>query len=212
VAAVSTHADAVLNMNRRDFFRGGFRRLQETIIEGINEHVTAQAEHWVRPPYALAEMDFLFACDRCSDCIRVCPHNTIFALPLSCGIKAATTPALDLLHKACHLCKDWPCVNACKTGALQLPESEKEEDIPLPTIAIARVDTQQCLPYVGPECGACQGVCPVPGAMLWGRGRPSIISSHCVGCALCREACIVETKGIDICSKLKDLPQDSPGF
>jgi MauM/NapG family ferredoxin protein len=201
VAAGPTHADAVLNLNRREFFRGGLRKLQEAVIGGIDAHVTAQAEHWVRPPYALSEMDFLLACNRCGDCIAACPHGTVFSLPLSCGIKAATTPALDLLHNACRLCRDWPCVRSCKAGALRLPESEDEEGFPLPVIAVARIDTHRCLPYAGPECSVCREACPVPGAMLWDRGKPDIDASHCVGCALCREACIVETKAFDIRSK-----------
>ena len=94
-------------------------------------------------------------------------------------------------------------MKACKTGALQLPEHEDDEAIALPLIAIARMDTRHCLPYIGPECGACRGSCPLPGAMLWNRDRPSIDAALCVGCALCRQACIVETKAIDIRSMHK---------
>ena len=55
-----------------------------------------------------------------------------------------------------------------------------------------------CLPYLGPECGACNGYCPVPGAMHWQHERPSINDALCTGCGLCREACVIEPKAISI--------------
>jgi len=188
-------------MDRREFFKRGFSRLRESAIEGVQAHVNTQASHWVRPPYALDELDFLLACNRCGDCIKACPHGVIFALPLRRGIKAAATPALDLLHNACRLCKDWPCVHSCETGALRLPECADAGEMPLPVIAIARVETDRCLPYIGPECGACQGACPVTGAMQWDQGKPRIDPDLCIGCALCREACILKIKAISIHSR-----------
>ncbi len=190
-------------MDRRDFFRRGVASLTKAVVEGVKPGINAQAGHWIRPPYALDELDFLLACTRCGACIEACPHDVIFSLPFRSGIKAANTPALDLLHKSCHLCTDWPCVTACEPAALlQCPAPDHDEKtIPLPDIATARIETSQCLPYKGPECGACQGVCPVPEAMVWVLGKPRIDPEHCVGCGLCREACILEAKAISIHSK-----------
>jgi len=205
MAVDTTHDDEVLTgMDRRDFFRRGAASLKKAVVEGIKPGINAQAEHWIRPPYALDELDFLLACSRCGACIDACPHNVIFSLPLRSGIKAAGTPALDLLHKGCHLCTDWPCVTACEPAALKRPSpGSDEEAITLPAIATAQVETDQCLPYKGPECGACQGSCPVPEAMVWKLGKPRIDPEHCVGCSLCREACILEVKAINIHSKYK---------
>lgn len=111
------------------------------------------------------------------------------------------TPALDLSHRGCHLCEDWPCVAVCEPGALVLPQ--EPEPAP-PRLAAARIDTNSCLPYAGPECGACAHACPVPGALTWQGPKPSIDPEVCTGCALCREACITEPKSITIATLRRD--------
>jgi ferredoxin-type protein NapG len=194
-------------MDRRDFFRTAFRKTTEKVVEYAEAKVEQQAQHWIRPPYAINEFDFLISCTRCTDCIEACPHDVIFPLSKRVGIKATKTPALDLLNKACHLCADWPCVNACKEGALAFPqlsgvEQEVSENLdrPLPLLASASINTQACFPYSGPECGACN-ICPVPGALVWDQQRPSINEEKCVGCGLCREACIVEPSAISMATR-----------
>jgi NAD-dependent dihydropyrimidine dehydrogenase PreA subunit len=90
-------------------------------------------------------------------------------------------------------------VAACEPDALRLPEQE-EEGPPAPAkLARVRIDPETCLPYSGPECGACAHACPVPGALEWEGGlRPVIDEERCTGCALCREACIMEPKAVEV--------------
>ena len=90
------------------------------------------------------------------------------------------------------MCADWPCVAACEPDALTRPDS------PAPAkLARVHIDTDICLPYLGPECGACADSCPVPGALRWTDGvRPVIDEDVCTGCALCREACILDPKAV----------------
>ena len=114
------------------------------------------------------------------------------------------TPALDLLNKGCHLCDGWPCVKACEPGALRLPEETAEHPRGLPDLAAASINTETCLPYSGPECGACASSCPVPGALIWDTNKPRIDPQTCTGCGLCREACIVTPKAIDIQARETD--------
>ncbi len=119
-------------------------------------------------------------------------------------MKFAGTPALDLLNKGCHLCEDWPCVSACEANALLLPVQTDEEDRqispPLPTLAKAVIDEKNCLPFSGPECGACISSCPVEGALKLDMAKPVINQGLCTGCGLCRENCITEPKSINIAS------------
>lgn len=184
-------------MDRRDFFKHLGRKASEKAIEHVEQRVEQKAVHWIRPPYAIAELEFLLACTRCDQCIEACPHNVIFPLPARRGGDVMNTPAMDLLNHGCHLCEEWPCVSVCEPGALKRPK-EDQGLIPFPKFANAIIDTSCCLPYQGPDCGACEGACPVPDALQWHDFKPSINPEKCTGCALCREACIVEPKAIAI--------------
>lgn len=180
-------------MDRRDFFRRGIGKVTETAVKHVDEKI-AKRINWIRPPFALPELEFLLACTRCNKCIEACPHGIIFPLAARLGADVVATPALDLLNKACHMCDDWPCVQSCEPGALLLPVAA--EDKAWPTLARVVIDTETCLPYLGPECGACRDYCPVPGAMQWQQERPVIDAARCTGCGLCREACVLEPKAM----------------
>jgi len=187
-------------MDRREFFRRGINKVSETAVKEAEKRARKKAARWIRPPYAIRELDFLLACTRCGACIEACPHGTIFPLPVRQGAEVVNTPALDLLNHACHLCADWPCVAACEPRALQPPAVEEDQPLPLPRLAYANIDPAVCLPYSGPECGACRAACPLDGALLWQLEKPQIDASRCTGCGLCREACITSPKAISVVS------------
>ncbi len=195
-------------MDRRGFFRTGSRKLAEATIDQVDNHVQKQAKHWIRPPYALDELEFLTTCTRCGECIDACPYQVIFPLASRLGASVTGTPALDLVNRGCHLCTDWPCVTACEPGAMTLPpkreDSEWNEPVPAPRIALASINKQFCLAHLGPECGACASSCPVPGALVWNTEKPSIDPDYCTGCGLCREVCIVDPKAIEIRSLYRE--------
>ena len=184
-------------MDRRDFFKRGFGKATEVAVKVADKRVSERAKKWIRPPHAIPELDFLLACTRCDACIKACPHHVIFPLAARLGADVASTPALDLLSKGCHLCEDWPCVNVCETKALLLPD---EAEFTVNKFATARINETTCLPFSGPECGACVSACLVEGALTLVKEKPVIEQTLCVGCGLCREACVVEEKAIDISS------------
>ena len=202
-------------MDRREFFRLGAQKTAKVAVDTAEKHVNHKASRWIRPPFAISELDFITSCTRCDECISACPHQVIFPLPVRVGIEVAATPAMDLLNKGCHLCEGWPCVTACEPNALMIPEAlvvaieddeavVTEDDLELataltiPRLAEAEIDQQQCLPYSGPECGACRGSCPIEGALVWQDEKPMIDADLCVGCAMCREACITEPKAVTV--------------
>ena len=199
----STYGYENVVMDRRGFFKLGAEKLSKTVVKVVDDKVKQRASHWIRPPYALDELDFLLACTRCDKCIEACPHNVIFKLSAKLGVQVVGTPAMDLLNKGCHLCDDWPCVEVCEPRALQFPNVEEGETLPLAKIAYAEINTQTCLPYSGPECGACESSCPVPGALKWDMTKPYIDPALCTGCGLCREVCIVDPKAVIIKSVLQ---------
>ncbi len=207
------------SMDRRNFFRSALSKSGKTVVKAVDASVTRQATRWIRPPFALNELAFILACTRCRDCIEACPHQVIFSLPAKLGAKFVGTPALNLLNKGCHLCEDWPCVNACKADALCFPHPVEEltddaeadttnittdntQDSPrlMPELARAIINKQNCLPYNGPECGACFNSCPIPDAFIIDSYKPVINQLQCNGCGMCRESCIAEPKAILISS------------
>ncbi len=207
-------------MDRRNFFIAALGKSGKTVVNVIDDRVNKQALHWIRPPYAINELEFILACTRCRACIEACPYQVIFSLSAKTGAKFVGTPALDLLNKGCHLCDDWPCVNVCEVNALSLTEpamkapvddegtaasSATDDDIKnvqtlTPKLAKVTIDKQSCLPYSGPECGACFNSCPIPGALMIDMFKPVINQQLCSGCGLCRENCIVDPKAILISS------------
>ena len=185
-------------MDRRGFFRAGVDMVYRGVARELHNRMGGNTSNWIRPPYALDEGEFLQVCTRCDKCVDACPHDVIFTLPPRTGTRAQGTPALDLLNKGCRLCADWPCVAACEPGALKFPATEEAEEHPLPRLAHVHINSSTCLPYSGPECGACAASCPVPGTLVWHGTRPEIEPGQCTGCGLCREACIVEPKAVEI--------------
>lgn len=146
-----------------------------------------------RPPGALAEADFQARCtgpEGCTACVDACPYGTVGLFPATSRHHAGT-PALDPNVAPCHLCADVPCAAACPTGALQ----------PVPPEAIflglASILASRCFVFQGPECGACAPACP-PGALRIVAGRPKIDPVSCTGCGLCRAACPVWDKAIEV--------------
>jgi len=182
-------------MDRRAFFRRSMQRIGESVTKGASRWAEQRAVRWIRPPFAISELEFLMACTRCQACVEACPHGVVFPLSARCGASVAATPALDVLNRGCRLCEDWPCVQACETGALCIPSGDEST---LPQLALARIDVQRCLPYLEPECGACASSCSVEGALQWDGPRPWIETSLCVGCGCCREACIVDPSAIEL--------------
>ena len=176
-------------MDRREFFKFGASKAIDTVSEAVNKKMSELDINWIRPPFALPENDFVETCTKCDECLKVCPPNILFKL-------ADNTPAMDLSIRGCQMCKDWPCVSVCEPGALIRDADNLEE---LPKFAAVTINEDTCLPYQGPECGACAHACPVPNALTWEKSiKPVIDPELCTGCALCREACIVEPKAVNI--------------
>jgi len=201
-----TKDDKDVKLDRRAFFTLGVKKAAMTAVDLAQTRVVQRSKRYIRPPFALAELDFLIKCTRCTACIEACPQDIIFPLSARLGVEVVSTPALDLSAGACLLCEGWPCVSACEVKALQLPEpsspnasgeGDDEEDQPLvPHLALATIDPAHCLPFSGPECGACGSACPIEGAIEWEMTKPKINADLCCGCAQCREACITDPKSI----------------
>ena len=145
-----------------------------------------------RPPGAIAETEFLAACTACFDCVEACPENAIYTLAPRVT-PGAGTPVLVPDNRACTMCEGFPCAAACGEGALIVPAELTW------SLGVVRVNTAICLPYRGPECGACGRLCPHDvNALALRLGRPKIDEAACVGCGLCIEACPTTPKALEL--------------
>lgn len=138
---------------------------------------------YVRPPGAVAEAEFVTACDRCRECEQACPYGVIVRLSPAYG-PAAGTPALLPRDGPCRLCADVPCATTCPTGALK--------PVPVAEVGMgtARLDPARCWAALGQPCDYCVKICPVGGkALRWSGNRPEVSEEHCTGCGMCAYIC-----------------------
>lgn len=180
------------------FLAGGAILAQAAVVG------TRSSDEFIRPPGAKDEKDFLARCIKCGRCIEACPYVALHVATDSAGL-AAGTPTLDLRSQACRLCEDFPCVEACPTGALR--DIEEREDVDM---GLAVINNKLCIAMRGVRCEVCYRVCPLIDEAITIDYRlreedemhtvfaPLIDEEKCVGCGLCVERCVVEEPEVAI--------------
>lgn len=132
----------------------------------------------LRPPWALAESDFLDACTACGACIERCPEQVL-------ARGAAGHPVFDPRLGECTFCGE--CESACTPRALDRHAME------VPSHARAVV-ADSCLPRNGVVCSSCRDACPeraITFPLAAAVPTPSIDTTRCTGCGACVGICPV---------------------
>jgi len=74
-------------------------------------------EKRLRPPGAVPEKNYLSLCIKCGQCLQVCPYDCIKLEDVK-GKAGMGTAFIIPRNRGCYLCKAFPCILACPTGAL----------------------------------------------------------------------------------------------
>lgn len=149
----------------------------------------------LRPPGALVEKDFLDACLRCGECMKICPTNALQPSFYQAGFEGLFTPVLiprvGACEEQCNLCG-----HICPTGAIRnLPLEEKQYAI----IGNATIERNLCIAWEqGKVCLICDEVCPYDAVEfklvvdeIGAIKVPFVIEDKCVGCGQCEKGCPV---------------------
>jgi ferredoxin-type protein NapF len=153
-------------INRRQFLRGDFSKKPEAI----------------RPPWAIAEFDFVNTCTRCNECVEKCPENII--------VKAEDGfPTINFDLGGCSFCQE--CVAACDAKALSIISAgyspwDLKADI-----------SNDCISLHGVMCRSCVDSCDEDAITfqyrVGGVSQPELNQKSCTGCGFCVVTCPVDS-------------------
>ena len=153
------------SVSRMQFLRGRFRK-DELVL---------------RPPWAVAEEQFVADCTRCNECITICPEKIIQQ-------GQGGFPEIVFSHSGCEFCED--CLAVCKPKVLnKLDKDQSAWDIKA-TI------TSKCIAYHGTICRTCGEACnddAIHFKLEAGKvGTPILTEAQCTGCGFCIAMCPVD--------------------
>lgn len=153
----------MVDLSRRAFFRGRPRPKAE-----------------IRPPWALAEPEFIDRCTRCNDCLKACPTNILVS-------GDGGYPTVDFSVGECTFCAD--CLASCQPKALLRSDPAQAAWTYQASVG------KSCLPHHGVECRVCGDFCDVRAIRfaprLGGNPLPEIDPERCTGCGACVATCPV---------------------
>ncbi len=168
----------------------------------------------LRPPGAIEEKKFIQACIKCGKCVEACPYDTLKLATIG-ETSALGTPYFEPRKVPCYLCTNYPCTEACPSGALDIEELQNESkdesveiEIENARMGLAVIHKESCIAFGGVQCDACYRACPLLGEAIvlekevneftqkHANLKPVINSDYCTGCGICEQVCVVEKAAI----------------
>ena len=155
----------MIDPRRRGFLRGRFGGLREPVVAPP------------RPPWALAEPDFIDACTRCGECIVACPRGI-----LEKG--DGGYPVVSFARQGCDFCG--ACDRACAPRVIDRvarPRAWSWKAVP----------DGRCLAERRVECRICAEACDARAIRMVPRigsvAQPKVDGAACTGCGQCVAPC-----------------------
>jgi ferredoxin-type protein NapF len=186
-----------INEVRRDFLVGTAAGLGTLAIAIINKTLKVEAagltpKRWprlLRPPGALGEKALATTCNRCGQCLQVCPTKVLIPSGLEAKLSGLWTPRFVPRLGRCMFCM--ACGQVCPTQAL-VP-------VPVQTVKLGRptIDHTKCLAWANhTKCLLCAETCPTFSIRIDSSERPVIDLERCNGCGSCEAHCPVEGSAV----------------
>ncbi|MEN8202058.1 MAG: ferredoxin-type protein NapG [Bacteroidota bacterium] len=204
---MNTRREVIRKLIRGTAVAGGGGLLWGTAITEIRaEDIT------LRPPGALEKDSFQKACLRCGQCVEACPYDTLLLARIS-DKRGIGTPHFEPRSIPCYMCTDYPCTEACPSGALDLKELSGEDNVPNinnARMGVAVIHRESCIAYWGIQCDACYRACPLMDSAITlefesnvqtgkhANIKPVVNTDVCTGCGICEHACVVEKSAIHV--------------
>lgn len=161
-----------IDINRRDFLRGGFLR------RALQEAEAAQAPISVRPTPPVHTPAPLPAAH---------PNNPAEALTPQQQIELARARARAMIGVVQPPKDQKPFDVFSLLTSFDRKETTKTELAANPVTA--QINPARCLAHAGSFCTVCSEHCPAEGAVQIHDHRPTIDPAHCTGCAECYRVC-----------------------
>jgi len=180
--------------DRRAFFKSAVNKLIDPVADYLGRKMSGPPRRPIlRPPGSINESRFNETCQRCGECVKVCPAEAIFPLAASFG-EAAGTPAIDPSSAPCVVCEGLQCTHVCPSGAL-LPLYQPHQI----AMGLAEVYTALCVRTDGEDCTECVDRCPLgEAAIRFDDSGPPTVADGCTGCGVCEFYCPTTPKAITI--------------
>ncbi len=118
-------------INRRQFLKNGAWAAVAigavgagaNYLKNIHLH---NADSLLRPPGAVPEDEFIYACIKCGLCVQICPIEAVKLADITDGLSYGT-PYIDPRQQACDFsCDAMQCVETCPTAALDFIPFKRE--------------------------------------------------------------------------------------
>jgi len=175
-------------VSRMEFIKDFVRLFKDEVDEVSNRGY----QDYLLPPGAALLQEFLLKCDKCYDCISVCPNESIM---VSHNINSEVNeyPVIIPQVTPCYYCSDFPCINACETGALKMGNRNK-------SLGAIKIIEDNCYAFQGHYCSSCVNSCPKTSIAMYldKIGHPVINDEECDGCGICINVCPSEEPAIRI--------------